>query len=68
MYDAIYADKISDRDPLDDDRLYEYVHDALDHGGGRAEDFQQLTDWLESEYGLDLDDVIDWEDYRAWYE
>jgi hypothetical protein len=36
--------------------------------GERAELQQELSDYLWEEYGIDFDDVWDWEDFRSWYD
>lgn len=34
----------------------------------RQEAYDNLVDYLWTEYNIDFEDVFDWEDYRTWYE
>jgi hypothetical protein len=34
----------------------------------REEAFEQLKDYYLDEYGIQFDDLWDWEDFRAWYD
>ena len=34
----------------------------------REDSYNALVEYLWDEYGLDFEDVFDWEDYREWYE
>lgn len=34
----------------------------------REEIHEQLRDYLYDEYGLDFDDIWDWDDFREWYD
>lgn len=44
--------------------------DGIHGGGGPARDavYDALVDYLDREYGIDFDDVFDWEGYENWYE
>lgn len=34
----------------------------------RQEAYDNLVDYLWTEYNIDFEDAFDWEDYRTWYE
>lgn len=57
---------------LQEDPLVEFMHHELfDDRLARDEMqlvFEQLRDYVESEYGVDWDDVYDWESWREWYD
>jgi hypothetical protein len=36
--------------------------------GERESAYNAMVEYLWDEYGLDFEDVFDWEDYRDWYE
>lgn len=36
--------------------------------GGRLEAYEDLTEYLWEEYGIEFSEIWDWEDFRAWYE
>ncbi len=34
----------------------------------REDKFEELKDWYRDEYGIEFDDMWDWEDFREWYD
>lgn len=36
--------------------------------GERLEIYEQLSDHIRHEYGIEFDDIWDWEAFRTWYE
>jgi hypothetical protein len=34
----------------------------------RDDAYDSLVDYLWNEYGIDFEDMFDWEDYREWYD
>jgi len=71
IFDYINSNNLPGYDALDDNRLYHLVEDALfSEGAGtesKMDEYRELEQYLDDYYGLDIDDVVDWEDYRAWY-
>lgn len=56
-----------------DDRMTQALYDAAlfnfdISSGDRAAIMDALRDRMESEYGVDFDDVFDWEGYRSSYD
>lgn len=67
-------DNLINGDPvLGEDRTLQLLFDvALFDADIRPEEreavMDELVDYLWEEYGLDFDDVFDWDGYREWYE
>jgi hypothetical protein len=52
-----------------DDYLAGLIEDAFfDHVHGNELDYGDLKDYLAEEYGIDFDEVFDWDGWRDWYE
>lgn len=69
----LYDDLINGDPVLGEDRTLQLLFDvALFDADIRPEEreavMDELVDYLWEEYGLDFDDVFDWDGYREWYE
>lgn len=55
-----------------DDNLQDLFDEALFRRGGNRIDrdsaYTELQRVLYDDYGIDFDDVFEWEDYKAWYD
>jgi hypothetical protein len=71
---SLYEDMISHGPPsIEDDRTLELLFDTALfqtdlNPGDRDAILDELYNYLWDEYGLDFDEVFDWEGYREWYD
>ena len=49
------------------DTFWEVMYDNDLSLNDRIEKYNELSDYLYEEYGLEFEDVWDWEDFREWY-
>lgn len=53
----------------DDEHLQDLIERALfDEVHGSELDLTELEEYLLEEYGIEFDEVFDWDDWRSWYE
>jgi hypothetical protein len=69
---SMYVDMLGgDPHLVGDDSLQMLFHEALFDmelsPDNRDIIYNELVDYLYTEYGVDFDDVFDWEAYREWY-
>jgi len=70
---SLYEGMANDFQPLYNDTMAQNLFDAalFDHDisrGDRAAIMDSLRDYMWEEYGIDFDDVFDWEAYREAYD
>jgi hypothetical protein len=67
LYDAIgFGEPASD--PYLHDLFYTYYYDDFITLKDRLDLYDKLVERIEDVYGINFDDIWDWEDFRAWYE
>ncbi len=54
-------------DPRAQELMFDWVT-SPENSSGRDAAYEALSDYLSREYGIDLDDEWDWEDFREWYD
>lgn len=71
----LYDDFVEADDRIGNDAFLQGLFDAalfegIHGGGGPEHDFlmDSLREYLEDTYGIDFDDIFDWEAWREWYE
>jgi len=76
MEDYLF-DRLGDHDPtgrlVNDEYAQHWYDKSLFHNRELSKEQvadmqQELRKYLRDEYGIDLSDAFDWEDYRAWYD
>jgi hypothetical protein len=66
-----YADDFYDFGSLPEHDQQAFLYDMLFMGVGDQEArglFDQLAQYIWDEYGINFEEVWDWDDFRAWYD
>jgi hypothetical protein len=66
--DLVFDDPIIANDPYLQELFDTALFDPDVQGSMREDAYQAMSQYLWDEYGIDFDDVFDWEDYRDWYD